>query len=455
MPMEPTAGISRRLAAFLAAARPEDMPAPVLHEAKRALLNALATALAGFDDPMVARTLSVLRPFSGRPQAHLIGRAERMDALSAAFLNAAAANVFDFDDTHPATIIHPTAPVAPPLLALSEIRRISGRDLLHALALGIEVECRIGNAVSPGHYARGWHITSTCGVFGAAVAAGKCLGLDATRMLWALGGASAQCSGLVETLGTMAKSIGVGQAARGGLLAALAADAGVEGPDMPLEGPRGFLNVMSADAPVPEHITEGLGETWEVLANTYKPYPCGIVLHSVIDACLALRQSEGFHIEGIAQVIVRSHPLLRQRTDRPSVTTGREAQVSAQHCAAVVLLEGKAGLEQFSDAAVRDPAVLALRGKVRVEEAPAMAMEAADVEVRYADGRALSHFIPLARGGAARPLSDGDIEDKLRALRAFGGATCDGEALIAAVWALDAAPDASLIPRLAAARAPA
>lgn len=448
---DPRAGLSGQLAAFLAQARVEDMPAAVLHEAKRSLLNALATALAGFDDPMVARALGVLRPFAGPPQAHLIGRAERTDALTAAFLNAAAANVFDFDDTHPATIIHPTAPVAPALLALAEIRGISGRSLLHALALGIEVECRIGNAVSPGHYARGWHITATCGVFGAAAAVGTCLGLDAGGMLWALGNASAQSSGLVETLGTMAKSIGVGNAARGGLFAALGAQAGIEGPDLPLEGPRGFLRVMSADPPVPERITDGLGETWEVLANTYKPYPCGIVLHSVIDACLALRGSDGFQVEGISDIVVRSHPLLRQRTDRPRVSTGREAQVSAQHCAAVVLLEGKAGLEQFSDASVRDPAILTLRETVRVEEVPTMAVEAAEVELRYADGRVLSQFVPLARGGAARPLSDAELEDKLRALRAFGGAACDPEALIAAVWALDTAPDARLIARLAAA----
>ena len=138
--------------------------------------------------------------------------------LSAAFVNAASGNVFDFDDTHHPTIIHPTAPVAPALFALAESQPMSGAALLHAFVLGVEVECRLGNAVSPWHYRRGWHITSTCGVFGAAAAVAKVLALDAEHIVWALGNASAQSSGLVETLGTMAKSIGVGAAARGGLV---------------------------------------------------------------------------------------------------------------------------------------------------------------------------------------------------------------------------------------------
>ncbi|MEW6257372.1 MAG: MmgE/PrpD family protein [Pseudomonadota bacterium] len=456
MPLEtdPGAGLSRSLASFLAQARVEDVPSAVLHEAKRALLNGIATALAGFDDPVVARSLGVLRAFAGPPRASLIGRSERTDALTAAFLNAAAANVHDFDDTHPATIIHPTAPVAPALLSLCEIEPVTGRAVLHALALGMEVECRIGAAVSPGHYARGWHITATCGVFGAAAAAGRALRLDAARMLWALGIASAQSSGLVETLGTMAKSVGVGAAARGGLFAALSARAGVEGPAAPLEGQRGFLRVMSADPPIAAHITGGLGERWEMLDNTYKPYPCGIVLHAVIDACLALREAPGFALDGIRAITVRGHPLLRQRTDRPDVTCGREAQVSAQHCVAVVLLSGAAGLAQFSDAAVADPSVQDLRRRVRVEEAPHMAVEAAEVQIHYADGRTLARCVSQARGGSARPLSDRDLEDKLRALLAYGGADCDAEALIDAVWSLDEAPDASVLPRRAAARAP-
>ena len=139
--------------------------------------------------------MKVLLAASGPPVASLIGRSERMDGFSAAFVNAVGANLLDFDDTHPETIIHPTAPVAPAVLAVAEQRGSSGLDVLQAFALGGEVECRLGMAVSPGHYARGWHITATCGVFGAAAAAAKLLGLDAAQTAHALGIAASQAGG--------------------------------------------------------------------------------------------------------------------------------------------------------------------------------------------------------------------------------------------------------------------
>ena len=188
-----------------------------------------------------------------------------MDALSAAFLNAASANVFDFCDTHPRTVIHPTAPVAPALFALAELRRVTGPELLLAFVLGVEIECRIGNAISPGHYSEGWHITSTCGVFGAAAGAGKLLGLDAQDGL----GARQRVDpvvGLCECLGTPAKSVSVGNAARNGLWSALLADKGFEGPPEPIAGVQGFLNAMGQPTDW-SRVHRGLGETWEVTQN--------------------------------------------------------------------------------------------------------------------------------------------------------------------------------------------
>src|SRR6202011_4866649 len=232
--------------------------------------------------------LAALADCFGPPHATIIGRSERTDALTATFFNAVSANVLDFDDTHLRTVIHPTAPVAPGLFALAERRPIAGAALLHAFVLGVEVECRIGNALSPGHYRRGWHITATCGVLGAAAAAGKLLGLDTARMGWALGAAATQSSGLIENLGTMSKSVGVGNSARNGLAAALYAERGLSGPDQPLEGPRGLAAVMGEDVDL-SSVTHGLGDSWELMQNAYKPYPCGVVLHPVIDACLELR----------------------------------------------------------------------------------------------------------------------------------------------------------------------
>ncbi|MDB5862501.1 MAG: MmgE/PrpD family protein, partial [Betaproteobacteria bacterium] len=294
-------GATRRLAAFVSSARWEDLPSQLRHEAKRSLMNYFACALGGCRDAAVESTASVLARFSGAPSATVIGRGQKLDALNAAFLNALSANVFDFDDTHVRTIIHPTAPVAPALFACAETSRLPGRDLLLAFALGVEVECRIGNAVSPGHYRRGWHITSTCGVFGAAAATAKVLGLSAERTKWALGNASAQAGGLLETLGTMGKSISVGNAARNGLAAAMFAKEGVSGPEAPLEGTYGFLRV-TGDAADFSCLTEGLGEHWELSANTYKLYPTGIVLSPVIEACLALQAAHEIDVGEIERV---------------------------------------------------------------------------------------------------------------------------------------------------------
>jgi 2-methylcitrate dehydratase PrpD len=219
-------GVTQNLARFVVDTRWDDIPESTRHEAKRALLNFFAVALAGCRDGPVEIALHSLAEFSNCPQATLIGRSERMDALSAAFLNAAGANVLDFCDTHVPTAIHPTAPLAPALLAPAEGRRVTGRELLLAFVLGFEIECRIGGAISPGHYTKGWHITCTCGVFGAAAGAGKLIGLDEKRMVWALANAATQSSGLCECLGWPAKSIGVGNAARNGLWSALLAEKG-------------------------------------------------------------------------------------------------------------------------------------------------------------------------------------------------------------------------------------
>jgi 2-methylcitrate dehydratase PrpD len=440
--------VSERLARFVADTRASDIPSHVRHEAKRALLNFFATALGGCQDQAIQLGLGVLSQFAGPGAALIIGRNERVDGLTAAFINAASSNVFDFDDTHVPTVIHPTAPVAPALLALASLRRVSGVDLLNAFILGVEIECRLGNAASPGHYRRGWHITATCGVFGAAAAAGKLLALDPRRMVWAFGNASAQSSGLVETLGSMAKSIGVGNAARNGLLSALLAEQGFAGPDRPLEGPRGFMAVMGeGHDPAPDlaphlarhsaPLTAGLGESWEILHNTYKPYPCGVVLNPVIDAVLELRERHHLHADQIHSVTVTGHPLLGERTNRPAPASGREGQVSAQHSAAVALLHGAAGVAQYTDLAVSDPSTLTLRAKVHVEDDDAMAVGTAKVAVRLNDGREFQATVEQARGSLSRPLTDAELEQKLASLAAYGCPKLDTAPLIDAIWAIE------------------
>src|SRR4029077_2223955 len=162
------------------------------------------------------------------------------------------------------------------------LRQVAGSDLLLALVLGNEIEARIGLAMSPSHYNRGWHITSTCGVFGAAAACGKVSALSEDQMLWALGLAATQSAGLCECLGTPAKSVSVGNAARNGLWSALLAERGFDGPGETLAGVQGFYHAL-AESPDLSVITAGLGDDWEFMATSYKPYPCGFVIHPVLD----------------------------------------------------------------------------------------------------------------------------------------------------------------------------
>jgi 2-methylcitrate dehydratase PrpD len=447
--MSHPSGVTQVLARAVVTTRWEDIPPPVRHQAKRSLMNFFAVALAGCRTGPVEIALRSLAEFSGGRQATVVGRAERIDALSAAFLNAAGANVHDFCDTHLRTVIHPTAPVAPALLALAELRQVSGPDLLLAFILGNEIQARIGLAISPHHYSRGWHITSTCGVFGAASGAGKLLALSEQQMVWALGTASTQSSGMCECLGTPAKSVSVGNAARNGLWSALLAEKGFDGPPEPLAGVQGFYAAMG-ETPNLAAVTDGLGESWQIMATSYKPYPCGFVIHPVLDCVLDWRRANP--AAEVARVVVSGHPLLSDRTDRPDVSTGREAQVSVQHAVAAALVTGKAGLDQFTDACVRDPRVLALRRKVEVLRDSGFSTIAAAVEITTADGKTHRTSQAAARGSDVNPLDDDDLEAKLRLAAAGWDQRHDIAPLIEAIWALDKRADVSRLASLAVPR---
>jgi 2-methylcitrate dehydratase PrpD len=441
--------LERQWAGFAANLQSSQIPAAVLHEAKRSVLNIIATTFSGGQEPAVEKALATMTQFSAGGSVSLVGRKETTDPALAAFLNAMAANIFDYDDNHPATIVHPSAPLAPALFAFAEHRPVSGAALLRAFILGGEIECRLGNAISPYHYARGWHITSTCGIFGAAVGVGALAGLSPQQFVWALGNAAAQSGGVVETLGTMSKSLSVGNAARLGLLSALLAADDYSGPPAPLSGERGFLKVY-ADQANAAALTQGLGEVWEIAKNTYKPYPAGIVLNAVIDAALAFAARPGFRAEEVVGVELRGNPFLRQRTDRPDVTTGREAQVSAQHAIAIAFKRGEAGLDAFSDAAVAET-LRDGRPEIVFTDDPGMDIAGVHATFRMADGRVETVSIDAARGSPANPLTDAELEDKLRMLADRAGFSRPTQPLIDAIWSLDSAADAGAVSRLAAA----
>ncbi len=280
--------VTRTLARYVVNARHSDVPAAASREAVRSVVNWLGCAVGSCRHEAVTCALQALGPLSGPREASVLGREEKVDILLASLLNGISSHVFDFDDTHLKTIIHPAGPVASALFALAEREAISGAELLHAFILGVEVECRIGNAVCPEHYEKGWHVTGTAGVFGSAAASGKILGLNEQQMTWALGIAGTQSAGLREMFGSHCKSFHPGRAAQNGLASALLAKANFTSSNQVIEAKRGFANTMSSKQNYAE-ITEGLGKTFEISLNTYKPFACGIVEHPIIDGCIQLR----------------------------------------------------------------------------------------------------------------------------------------------------------------------
>ena len=404
-------GATHALARYVANARPEEAPEGVYREAIRSLLNWAGCAVGAGQHHAVDVALAALTPLAGKPEASLFGRKERLDPLNAALVNGIASHVFDFDDTHLQTIIHPAGPVASALMALAERRHMTGAELLHAFILGVEVECRIGNAVYPAHYDIGWHITGTAGVFGAAAAVGKVLGLDEQKLGWALGIAGTQSSGFREMFGTMCKPFHVGKAAQNGFLAAHLAEQGFTSSDRVLEAPRGFGFVMSAERNFDE-ITRGLGESFQISLNTYKPFACGIVIHPSIDGAIQLRNEHGLKADDIVGIQLRVAPLVLELTGKRTPRTGLEGKFSVFHSVAAAIIFGAAGEGEYADDVVLAPEVIALRDRVEAVIDPALRDDEAYVRISLRDGTVVERHVPHALGSLERPMGDGDLDAK-------------------------------------------
>ena len=403
--------VTRPLAEWIAGLSGADIPAAVRQEGVRTFANWLGCAVGGARHETVDRALAAIRPFAGSPQASVIGRTERLDVLHAALVNGISSHVLDYDDTHLKTIIHPAGPVASAILAVAEHRPVSGDDLLTALIVGIEVECRLGNAVYPDHYDRGWHITGTTGVFGAAAAVARLIGLDAQRTTWALGTAATQSSGLREMFGTMCKSFHPGAAARNGAMAAYLAEAGFDSSERAIEAPRGFANVLSTKQDYAE-ILDGLGSRWEAALNSYKPFACGIVIHPTIDGCKQLRDELGEAVADIVAVELRTHPLVLELTGKTAPKTGLEGKFSVFHSAATALLRGDGAPSAFTDEMVNDPKIVALRDRVKAETDRSVHEDAVHITVTMTDGRRIEKHVEHAVGSLDRPLTDAELDAK-------------------------------------------
>ncbi len=441
---------ARALARYAITATHTEIPSAAQHEAKRSLLNWVGCAVGGSRHPAVDKALAALAPFAASEQCTVIGRHERTDALHAALINGLSAHVLDFDDTHLRTLLHPSVPVASALLALGERQPISGRDFLTAFIVGVEVECRIANAIWFAHNSH-WYITGTAGVFGAAAAASRVLGLNEDQTAHALGIAAAQAAGTREMAGTMTKAFVHGRAAQNGMLAALLAQQGFTSAETSIEGPHGFANVLAPERDLAA-VTAGLGTTYEILSNSYKPFACGVVAHPVIDACIRLRNENQLNAADIEQIALRVNPRALELTGIQDPPNGLKSKWSIYHSAAVALVDGAAGEHQYGDARVNAPEVLALRKKISATADVQLQEIAAEVAITLKNGVILTKRVDKVIGSAENPMRDDDLAAKACALARGVLPEPQTAAMIALVWRVDELSDVAEIADAAGAK---
>jgi len=403
--------ISERIAEF--ASGPVELPEDVLRMARQIVANAMALALASWEVEPAAIAFALVASLRTPEQATVWGRNVRVGVAWAALLNGIAVHFEDFDDTHMRTLLHPGPVIVPAAAAMAEYRNAPGRALLEGVALGTEVAMRIGNGISPSHYERGWHVTSTMGRTGASIAASRVAGLSARDTQNALAIAALETGGVTAALGTMTKPFHPGKAAFDAIEAVLLAQHGVTGAPNAIEGRSGLAELVS-DRLDAGTILEGLGERWEILTNSFKPYSCGLVSHAIIDAAIGLRTR--IAPADIERVDITTHPLVLDLMGKTDPQNGLESKFSAYHCAAIGLLYGAGGPQQFSDVCAREPDVRELRAKVAIQSSSDVPVGAARMTVRARDGRSEHAEVLHATGSIENPMLPSQLEAKARAL---------------------------------------
>ncbi len=406
-------GATREFCARMASVRFAELPGRAIDEGKRGVLDWLGCALAGSRHPTLDHLLAVLQEAGGKSQATVFGRGLKLGFLDAPIANGQAGHVLDYDDTHMGgTLLHASSPTLAALFALAERELMTGAEFLLAYAVGFEAGVRTGQS-APGHHKGGWHLTGTLGSIAAGVAAGKLLGLDGKRLAHAMAIAATQSAGMQQNRGTMCKSFHAGKAASSGVLAALLAERGFDGSLEIIEGKRGYCRIYS-DVAAPQALTDELGSRWEITRNGHKPYACGVVLHPVIDAMIAIRSQANIDCARVEAIDVRVNPLVISITGVEEPATGLQSKFSVYHSAAVALIDGAARIPQYTDERASDPAVIAMRRKVKATADKSLGIDQAEAVITV-DGSRHRTFIEHATGTVANPMSEMALDAKFMA----------------------------------------
>jgi 2-methylcitrate dehydratase PrpD len=425
-----------------------DFSREVIHQAKRCFLDLIGVALGGARQPLVQILIETLKESGGRPQATVLAHGFKTSLLNAALINGAMAHALDFDDTHIGSIIHPSAPVVPAILAVGEWRGATGKAAMEALIIGFEVETRIGLGLGRKHYDRGWHTTSTCGRFGAAVASGKLLGLSALQMSRAIGLAGTQASGLRLAFGTMTKPFHPGKSAFDGLFSALLARRDFTCAPNMLEGPNGFAEALGDDDTNLNRMVRNLGKKFQILNNTFKPYAACLLTHPTIDGVFELKKRYRLKVSDVDEISCEVARFCLDAAGQKEPKTGLEGKFSIYYCAALPLLEATVGEDMFTVEKVQSPQIVALGKKVKVRVNPSLKDTEARVTITTRDGKKYSAFIDKPKGDPRNPPTDSELESKFRSLAANNIPQKKIDALGEMIWSLEKVQDLRQLIRL-------
>jgi 2-methylcitrate dehydratase PrpD len=439
---------TRALADFASALRFEDLPAEVAIYAKRALVDWAAATLGGAGEAAAQKVRGVVAAMGSGP-AYVIGSDITTSAPFAALANAYASHLLDFDDCYnpDETTIHMSSCLWGAILAVGQLRKLSGRDLLAAYVAGFEVGARVARAAGSTHYQSSWHVTGVCGHVAAAAAVANALKLSPAAATNALGAAATQGAGIREVYGSDTKAIHPGKAAMDGVLSGLLAEAGFTSIDTAIEGTRGLLSAVSK-APAPELLIEELGSTWLILENGNKLYPSASLTHAPIEAAIQLASSGKLDPDEIEEIIVHVHPFTAAVTAVAQPTDGQAARFSTPHCVAVPLARGALLLADFEQYAIDDPLVRRLRDVVSLVADPAMDRRGCLLTIRTRPGETLSVEIERNRGTPTNPLSSEELSAKFTELSVDRIDPEKAKIALEMMWSFDSVNDVDQLMKL-------
>ena len=464
-PAQQTQAITDYVAGFVTGTKAADIPKDVAHLGKRSVLDGIGLALAGAASHQgeISRTYLKNLGIASDAGSTIIGSTLRVPARFAAFANGLAIHADDYDDTQLAVakdrvyglLTHPTAPALPPVLALAERDRRSGVDMMLAYQVGVEVECKVAEAIMPRHYQHGFHSTATCGSIGSAAGSAKLLGLDrdATRRALSIG--ATQAGGLRENFGTMTKPFHAGRAAENGVVAAEIAALGFTASPNGLEADRGFFRAAGGGYDV-NAIHGKLGNPWtfHFPGVSIKPHPSGSLTHPGMGAMLDLIRKHDIKPAQVKRVSVGTNHNMPNALIHHQPKNELQAKFSMEFCMAILLLERKGGLQEFTDDVVNRPDVQAMIRKVSFGVHPEAEAAGFDkmttiIEVELDDGKVLKTRADFGKGSPANPMSDEELSDKFRECASWGGLDKPRtEEILKLVWRIEDLKDVNELTKL-------